>query len=92
MMSGEEEKSEEAKETKPCVLRVFVPGEADPVSFADPPCDLYVVRDIISERCKVKGYLIKRGSTEIIGKKDVPAGDYDFFVTERVSQPQPQGK
>ena len=94
MSGGQEQKIEETvKEREPGVY-VFLPEESDPfVDFdVDPVCQTQFVVKQISEDHKFKGYLSKRGKTKRVGTETLPAGNYDFHVTERVSQPQPQGK
>jgi hypothetical protein len=65
---------------------LFIPGESDPFVVYDPDCDTdYVVKQI-SEEHKVKGYLTKRNKIRRYGIKTLPAGDYDFHITEQIAQ------
>ena len=88
---GQEQKSETGKEREPGVY-VFLPEESDPfIDFdVDPVCDTEIALSRICKKLKVaEGYLSKRGKTKELAVKTLSAGNYDFHITERVSQ---QGK
>ena len=91
MSGGQEQKIEETvKEREPGVY-VFLPDESDPSFEYDPEVDASSVTDQISKEREVMGYLTKRNSKRRV-LNALSAGEYDFHITERVSQPQPQGK
>lgn len=92
MSGGQEQKSDTGQEREPGVY-VFLPEESDPfIEFdVDPVCQTQFVVKQISEDHKFKGYLSKRGKTKRVGTETLPAGNYDFHITERVPQSQ-QGK
>ncbi len=90
MSGGQEQKIEETvKEREPGVY-LFLLGESDPfIEFdADPVCQTQFVVKQISEIHKCNGFLSKRGKTKRVGSETLPAGDYDFHITERVSHQQ----
>ncbi len=89
---GQEQKSETGKEREPGVY-VFLPEESDPFIEFDvyPVCETKSVANQIFEEHKFKGYLTNRGKKKRVATEALRAGDYDFYVTERVSQSQ-QGK
>jgi hypothetical protein len=84
-MAGKEKESEMEKEEEAGVF-VFLAGESDPFVDYNQDCDIELVVHQISEELKVKGYLTKRNKTRRVGNKTLPAGDYDFHITERIVQ------
>eukprot|EP01039_Chlorochromonas_danica_P003022 gene3025-3297_t len=86
-MEMEKEGKEEEEQEEEGGVFMFFPGESAPFVDYDPDCDTteFVVKQISQEH-SVKGYLTRRNRTRRVGTKTLPAGDYDFHITERIAR------
>eukprot|EP00981_Chlorochromonas_danica_P001907 scaffold398_cov177-Ochromonas_danica.AAC.6 len=92
-MEMEKEGKEEEEQEEEGGVFMFFPGESAPFVDYDPDCDTteFVVKQISQEH-SVKGYLTRRNRTRRVGTKTLPAGDYDFHITERIARQPAAGK
>ena len=85
-MNKQEQKTEMEQDREPCV-RVFIVGRSDCIEY-DPNSNTQVVKGRLTNAFG-RGLLKRRSNGRGVATETLPAGDYDYQITEQTPQ---QGK